>query len=103
MENIGVSKPDARTERPYARAATPVPEVIILSNLRIFQVDRLIFRVDLDAPRTPAQVLRSGSWLETPLPSGDVVLMQNAKEITPLNADQDLLILLNDVDHPHSA
>ena len=57
---------------------------------RIYRVDEHIFRISLEDPNRPAEVLRvtEWSWNRTPLASGEVVDLMYAQELSKDEVEQ---------------
>jgi hypothetical protein len=49
---------------------------------RIFRVDGHLFRVDVDRPDAPVQVLRDGAWHALVLSTQDLLGLMSAPELT---------------------
>ena len=56
------------------------------SGHRIYEVDGLMFRVDVTRPTAAAEALRDGSWRAFCLTSADVQALLGARELSPEEA-----------------
>lgn len=52
------------------------------TNLRVFQVDEHFFRVHVDKPTAPAEVLTDGHWVPVVITAEELVGLINARELT---------------------
>ena len=52
------------------------------TNLRVYQVDDHIFRIDLDRPNAPAEILSDGRWVPVVLTAEEVAGLINARELS---------------------
>ena len=53
------------------------------TNPRVYQVDDHIFRIDVDRPNAPAEVLMDGRWVPVVLTAEEVAGLINARELPP--------------------
>lgn len=51
------------------------------TNLRVFQVDEHVFRIDIDRPNAPAEMLREGEWVPVVLTADEVKGLIHAREL----------------------
>jgi hypothetical protein len=54
-----------------------------MQDKRFVQVDDHIFRLAVDRPDEPAEVLRDGEWVTLVLTNQEVLSLINVKELTP--------------------
>jgi hypothetical protein len=52
------------------------------TNRRVYNVDDHIFRIDVDRPNAPAEVLADGPWVPVVLTAEEVAGLINARELS---------------------
>jgi len=51
------------------------------ANMRVYKVDDHIFRIDVDRPSAPAEILMDGRWVPVVLTAEEVAGLINAREL----------------------